>query len=466
MQLTTVDGVGERRFLIAAVTNTPFLSRLSGKLPKEPCRSRFANVLLSWCQEHLTKYGTAPGQAIEVWFSTWTGDRETKGLLDTFLRSLSSEAERLQDLDVAFELATAEKYLNTVALEKHAERLRQALESGFVSEALQNQETFKQIRLTDSPRVELLRDKEAQRSALEDKQRVLVRYSGPAGDFFGSEMAEDSFVGFMAPPKGGKSYILLDTAWRAMLQGQRVAYFQVGDLTQNQIIRRFHRRAARRPLAAKVCKYPTGIMLTEDGKTPATVTHDYLPYEKPLTWSAGEKAFEQVAAKSNGDLWLSYHPLKTISVAGIRSTLKEWDAEGYVANVVIVDYASNLLPVDERSDSVRQTADTWAMLRQLSEIRQCLVVTASQTNKEGFSAWVLSRKHFSESKMILAHVTAFFGINQTPEERHNHVVRLNTIVAREGELSETDCLHCASCLDICNYAVLAAMADRQQQPQG
>jgi hypothetical protein len=453
------DPSSERRFLIACVTSTPFLARVTSRLEKDPLRSTWSNIIWGWCSSHYEKYQQAPGKLIKDIFSDWANtnkDKDTQKLLDRFLVSLSSEEGEIQ---VEHALDQAEKFLNEIKLERLQEEISAKLSRGDVEGALETRDSFHKIELKAPAHIDVLTDKEAQRKVLDHKQKVLIKYPGPAGEFFGEELSQDSFVGVMASAKGGKSHLLLDMAWRAMRQGRRVAYFQIGDLSQNQIMGRFLERAAYRPMKAKTVKVPCGIVLPEarPNRPLAIVEYASKLYESPLSWKAAERAFLRIAGKSQGTIQLSCHPTKSVTVDGIKGILDRWDRDGLTCDVVIIDYAGNLSPRSWKANPIDQVSDNWAMMRQISEMRKCLVVTAQQANKESFRAWVLTRNNFAESKYILAHVTCFIGISMTDEEKRKQLVRYNFVVRREESFSETYCLYCASCLDVRSPIVVSCL---------
>jgi hypothetical protein len=64
---------------------------------------------------------------------------------------------------------------------------------------------------------------------------------------------------------------------------------------------------------------------------------------------------------------------------------------------------------------------------------KCLVLTATQSDADGYSSWLLTKKNFSDSKKKIANVSALFGINCTEEERRMNVCRLNPIAIREAD---------------------------------
>lgn len=458
MQEASYDGAAERKVLISCITRSDFLARILTKVGDKPFRAQHTNMIYGWCARHIREHGHAPNREIQTYWAEWAAtcaDKDSLKLVERFLGGLSVEPEEKSEM--SFLLALAERTFNDILVERLEETLKANRERGKSLSSLEDLRNFPTINLKGSPCVDVLTDANAQRSALEHKQEVLIKYPGAAGEFFGDELAQDSFVAFMAPPKVGKSWWLMDVAWQAMKQGRNVGYFQVGDMTQGQVMRRFLMKAANRPIKARTIRYPTGIVPPGDSKAIATIDHKEIPFQMEMDWELAKERLRAIRDKRKGNIWLSCHPVKTVSVLDIKTVLDEWDREGRVCDAVIIDYAGNLAPVDARSNPVEQVANTWAMMRQLSEVRKCLVVTAQQTNKEGFRSWVLTRSNFADSKMILAHVTAFAGVNQTDEEKKLGMFRLNWLVRREEDFSETYCLWIGHCLAVANPIVVAAL---------
>lgn len=450
MRTEARDGSQERRILIAACTSTPFLARIV-KLGKDPFRSKYSNIVWEWCRRHFAAYQIHLGQDamgyFEEYCSKHPNEKEMKSTLERFLISLSTQAEKEENVNVEFLLDLAERTFNEVALERSHEIVRSKLEKGDIEGALQAQQAFKKVDLKSATHINILKDSIAVQAALNEQANTLITYPGAAGEFFGNELAQDSFVAFMAMAKGGKSQMLLDIAWNGMRQGHKVAYFQIGDLSKNQIMRRFSRRAVRKPLHPKTVRWPTSILLAQ-GESLASVEHENRVFETDMDWKEAEAAFKKAQIKSKtGDIRLSCHPTMSVTINDIAAKVSQWDDEGYSPPIIIIDYMGNIAPVDPRQIPNLQTSHTWALARQLSEKRNCLVVTANQSNAEGFRSYILTRRHFADSKMVLAHVTAFLGINQTNEEQYRHIMRLNFVCRREDNLPETHCLHSAQCLD-------------------
>ena len=122
--------------------------------------------------------------------------------------------------------------------------------------------------------------------------------------------------------------------------------------------------------------------------------------------------------------------------------------EGFIPDVIVIDYADILAPEDPRQQPRDQVNETWKALRRLSQERHCLVIAPTQANAASYDKWVQGMHNFSEDKRKLAHVTGMLGLNQTEEEKALHVMRLNWIVLRESPFNAQQCLWVGQCLEI------------------
>ena len=122
----------------------------------------------------------------------------------------------------------------------------------------------------------------------------------------------------------------------------------------------------------------------------------------------------------------------SVNVARLRSIVEGHAAEGFHAAVIVVDYADILAPENARVDRRHQFDDTWRALRAMSEDYHCLVVTATQANRESYKSRTTRGEHVSEDKRKRAHVTSLFTISATEEERGEGVCRLGIADWRNG----------------------------------
>lgn len=459
MQIQKRDGKVARQILTAMIVDQTVLSHIAAVWDKQLFKSQWCNLVGEWCVSYFQKYGKPPGKAIESRFEAWSSkrrDEDTTKIVERFLSGLSDEYESYaREINAQYIIDQAAEHFNEVRAKRLVEEVSDDLEEGNGLKALERIAKFGHVSVGTVNGIDVLRDQEAMRMAFEHESEILIEYPGALGGFFADAFSRDSFISFMGPEKRGKTWWLIDVAWRAMLQRRRVAFFSVGDMSQGQMMRRFQARAAKRPLRAKVVKYPREIN-HEPGAPFAIVEQMDKEFDKALSWQEGNAAFERVISKTKTKstlLRLACYPNSSVNVAGLSSILTVWENSGWVPDVIVIDYADILQNPAGYTESRDATNATWKHLRRLSQERHCCVVTATQANAASYRAQTIDMANFSEDKRKLAHVTGMIGINSSVEEKAVGLQRLNWIVLRESEFNTERCIHVAGCFDVGNPAV-------------
>ncbi len=460
------DGEIERRVVIAMIVDTPVLARIEPRWDRAEglCGSRYANLVGGWCVRYIRRYGTAPGRNIAAIFAAWAGagtrEREMVALVEQFLVGLSDQYESIAEgTNSEFTIDMAAQYFTRVRAERAMERCRGAIALGQTEEAVKHLRSFDRMEIGAGTGVDIMTDAAVIDEAFRSKGNPFVTYPGALGKFFGDAFEADSFVAILAPEKRGKSFVMLDIGWEAMLQRRRVAFFQVGDMSQNQFMRRLMCRAARHPMRAGRVRWPTHLT-REDDAHEASVLHEELHFDAPLDAETAKRACARVIEKdtrTNEPLFkLFTYPNSSVTVGGVAEDLANLARNGWEPQMVIIDYADILAPPAGNADTRDQINATWKQLRSLSQSLHCCVLTATQADAASYSATTLGRANFSEDKRKLAHTTAMFGLNATDTEKEMGLMRLNWIVLREEEYVSTKCVHVAGCLPLARPMVLSA----------
>jgi hypothetical protein len=458
----------ERSVLIGMITDSIVCGRISSKWHNRLFRSKWANMVSAWCAQYHGKYNKAPGKQVEGLYRSWerkTKDKDTVKLVEKFLSSLSDQYTRLKrESNSEYILDKAGEYFSEVRLERLKDEIETDLLANDITKALTRVQEFDEVKMGGSEGIDVLHDMRACEEALSDEEPAIVRYPGVLGKFFGNQLARDSFVSFAAPEKRGKSFWLMDVAFRAALQRRKVVFFEAGDMSRRQIYRRFMCRVCAQPLYRGTIQYPKAIRLSTKQKVSVDVETRTFPknitkaaYRKKVRWIDEKK----VRSKEEY-LHLECFPNSTLHTKHIELRLKELAREGYAADVVVIDYSDILDMTYPKIEGRDRIDKTWRELRKISQMYHCLVVTATQTNRESYDAKVITRKHSSEDKRKLAHVTAMYGINQTQEEKAQEVMRLNCMELRDGTYLEDNCVYVAGCLAIGNVAIRSAMWEREK----
>lgn len=444
------------------IVDAAVLGPVSAKWEKDIMTAPWSSIIGTWCVEYYRQYGKAPGKVIESLFETWAegnDDKETVKIIEKLLSELSGQYARIgKESNSQYVVDLACKHFNRVKANRLMELGQGDIAKGDVDKFYERITKFNRIEVGQGTGVNVLEDTEAIRAAFKTKGQSVVVYDGALGNFFSDALERDAFVAFMGPEKSGKTWWLLDLAWRAMLQGSKVAFFEVGDLSQNQIMRRFMTRAAYRPWKAGLVKRPINITHNPDDPF-AIVDFEEKKFPNDLDFDIVHKKCNELMKRIGSQdplLKLSVHPNDSISVHGIEGIIEAWErSDGWSPDIIVVDYADILAPPSKAAETRDQINSTWKRLRALSQSRHCLVVTATQSDAASYRAELLDRSNFSEDKRKFAHVTGMVGINVTLAEKDQMLTRLNWLVLREGEYSEGKCVHAAGCLAIANPAVLS-----------
>jgi len=148
-----------------------------------------------------------------------------------------------------------------------------------------------------------------------------------------------------------------------------------------------------------------------------------------------------------GHLEVIAYPAFGESVIGITNKIEEMAENGFVTDVLIIDYADITKPIGGSSEVRHQLDAIWKHLRGFASKFHCAVITASQTNRSGLSSSVIGGEAIGEDFRKLAHITSMVSLEQTPKMRKNHVMRIRNIALRKGESKDEPCVFC-QCLPL------------------
>lgn len=448
MKLHRYEGSDSRRVIAALVSSSVVLGRLAplwpdvGGLFRDPA----LDLIGRWCVDHQRRYGRAPGRAIRDRFERWAAGGDEQ-LADRIAKTLS-EADREHDPAASedYLLDLVQGHLDRLELRRAVDQARDELSAGRSERAAELVDKRRRINLRAGGIFDPAGSPEKWVAALDsDHQRALITLPGAAGRFLGAgggvpDFARDCFVALMGPAGRGKSWWLIDLAYRAARQRCRVAYFEAGDNSEPQLIRRLAQRALRRPRFDREVLWPIDYSdPAEEPQRERRRLRGIEPHAARREWariSRGRSAFRA-----------SCHGNSSLTIGQMRSILEDWDrAEGWRPDVLVVDYADILANENqrERRDGINAN---WQGLRRISQDWHCLVLTATQADAASYEAGLLRRKNFTDDRRKFDHVTGYFGLNQTDREKRAGIMRLNWLKRRDEAYTETAVVHVAGSLE-------------------
>lgn len=500
----------ERRILTGLIISKDYQERVQHFWNPAFLESPELKKIAGWCIHYFQKYKKAPDKDIEsIYMEQLRGQNLQKAeaqYIEELLSNLSDEYGRDSQFNSAYLYDQTIKYFKSQELESHQREVQALIDMGKVAEAEKLTQSYTPTILDDVDIGLELSSKEAMKRidrAFGETSQHVISYPGAIGRMWNEHLTRGSFFTFLAPEKRGKSYTLMEMALRAIRQRANVAFFEAGDMTESQFLRRVCVYISRRSDQEKYCKEryrPVGDCVYNQLDTCHSKARncdhgifedidietfnsqigtfvnidslrekyennpDYEPCKaysckrrkgtvwlekvkevRPLTAKQAKREVRRFFKKYKRRFKLGDYSAGTLTVSEIRNCLDNWERhDGFVPDVIVIDYADLLSADDGGISEFRHRQDhIWKNLRALSQKRHVLLLTATQADASSYKKGRLSLSNFSEDKRKLAHVTAQFGLNQdiAGREKQLGIMRINPIVVREGEFSSGEEVH-------------------------
>ena len=460
MKRKKVDSHTEQQIITAMVMSKEFLSQMASTIDVSLFQNGHLKQIAKWCVKYYEKYHKAPKANIESIYHSWVrkgkAQEEQIEAVHDVLEILSDQYDQEPDLNIPYLTDSASEHFTNRRVHILKEELEYALTEGDGKEATNLIHNFSAVTTHLNMGIDVLNDNEAWEAAFSDSQKPLIKWGNSNADyFFGSSLVRDGLIGVLAPEKRGKTFFCVEFAMRALMNRKRVALFEVGDMSESQILKRIGVRLTQRPLSKKdLGKISVPTKIIRDENDAIVVIKKKRKCEKVVSPKSVQKAIKKFMRghgikENDPHLMTSVHPNSSVNVQDITAILDQWELhKNFIPDFVIIDYPDILAPEPDTGGS--QTRDqvnaTWKALRKLSQERHCLVIAPTQADANSYTQELLNATNFSEDKRKLSHVTGMLGLNQTTEEKEQNLMRLNWIVLREGEFSVSKCLYVGQCL--------------------
>ncbi len=493
----------ERKILIGLIASDQYIRTIAPLWSIHYMQAATAKLLAGWCIDYFNKYNKSPYQDIESIFTEKIKegmDADDIDYIGEILESLSTEYSSTET-NIDYLIDQTKKYFTTQRLKQYAESILDRIDEGDIKAAENEATTYTVLETEDgiSSVVDPFTSAALIKAAFTEQNEVLIKFPKALGEFWNDQLVRGGFVAILGPEKSGKTMMLMEFAMRAMMTGNKVAFFQAGDMTENQQIRRMAIYLAKRSDRERYCgaryipcvdcwlhqtdscenpdREQFGVGVFQEGMDQKTVTHkmlveaaenmpEYLPCRnckdirgavwlekhdpvKILTWKDAYKSMRDWRKKHNHQFKLATYPNETLTMHEINSLLNLWERqEEFIPDVIIIDYADILAPDQDstRLDGRAQINKIWQRLRKLSQEKQCLLITATQAAASSYGKETITLSDFSEDKRKYAHTTAVYSLNQTDEEKKIGIMRLGELVIRESEFDRTRQVKVLQCL--------------------
>ena len=134
----------------------------------------------------------------------------------------------------------------------------------------------------------------------------------------------------------------------------------------------------------------------------------------------------------SGKLIIKEYPTKSASTKSIKNHLEKLKKQNIMPDVVIVDYADLLRPVSHGAEKRHDLEGIYEELRGMATEFNCAFITASQTNRGGLNAEVITMESISEAFNKCFVADFIFSLSRTPQDKQANSGRIFIAKNRNG----------------------------------
>jgi intein/homing endonuclease len=135
----------------------------------------------------------------------------------------------------------------------------------------------------------------------------------------------------------------------------------------------------------------------------------------------------------SGRLIIHEYPTGTFTPKQLRALLDRYESKGQAFDLVVVDYGDIMAPSLRTNDALENSKSIFIDLRAIAQEKNVAMLTATQTNRAGFTATVAKAEHVAEDFSKIRTADLVISINITDEERSRGEARLYFAASRNSE---------------------------------
>lgn len=381
---------------IAALTllDSQFLKRVDGLIRpvyfEDPSEAAIASLALRYYRT----YKKAPDKSIIPRLLKEDIDakivrKEAAGAIVDRLKELYTTDTSDRDYVVDHVSSFARQQAVTAAIEQSIHRLEKR-DYGTIEKVLK--EALQVGAMDESAGYDFFKERANRTKQRKDAAAGLVKPTGittgfPALDdrLYQKGWGKQELSVLMGAAKAGKTTAMINFGKNACGKGKNVLYLTL-EVAANIIGARLDASIARTPMMQLGSK-----IIEVDAKV---------------------EAFE----KHCGKFLIHEYPTGTLRPSELRRLLQWYRGQGIIFDLVVVDYADLMAPDHRTSDAIENSKQVYIDLRAIAQTEDVAVLTATQTNREGAKAAVVTATHVAEDFNKVRIADVIISLNRTEED--------------------------------------------------
>ena len=145
-----------------------------------------------------------------------------------------------------------------------------------------------------------------------------------------------------------------------------------------------------------------------------------------------EKIYDEIR-EIEGKLIIKEYPTRSANIQTIKNHVEKLKRRNFTPDMIIVDYGDLIRPENSRKDEKRHQLETiYEELRGIAQICKCPLWTASQTNRSGLNAEVITMESISEAFNKCFVADFIFTVSRTVEDKNTNQGRIFIAKNRNG----------------------------------
>lgn len=477
--LTKVDTSIEKRILSGMVRSSDYLREILPVYDPTYLSSNAIKIVAKWCQDYYEKYGEVPGKSVvEIFYDYADSAPEDRDLpvIEHILAEIVESADDSIKINTQYLIDQTMEFFRRRELEITSSKVKMLLLQGDLKKAEHTLLNYRKVVRPMTGWINPFDDDEIQ-EVMDRNESDGLLMPGELGNYLGV-FERGWLVAITAPFKRGKTWIAMEFAIIAMMQGFKVVFISL-EMTKKKVKERFFKRITAATEEGGEGVYPIfDCVRNQDGscrkrerlgrkalggsgkyKPKYYPDPEYIPccvcrkvnadYE-PCVWFETTtrnqlgyvddvynrlKAFKRMYGHR---MRIKCYPRFSASLSDIERDLDNLSAvENFDADVVITDYIDILRADNPSLAGVEKEDIVWMDMAKLASTRNAVSITLTQGTRDSVDARTITEKHMSKWIGKLGHVDGMFTLNQTEKEKSQGIMRIGTLAHRHKDFSKT-----------------------------